>query len=121
MKTAPLSKMQYGIYVTCVQHMGEVCYNIPFLFVLDGCLDEEKLKALGEAKRITKKGGIILVAYVMNEYSVISYCFKEHKWSEVAAKGGLSPDFHTLCKEDELYDIPMGSRIVRLAKNFGLM
>ena len=24
-------------------------------------------------------------------------------------------------KEDELYDIPMGSRIVRLAKNFGLM
>lgn len=49
MKTAPLSKMQYGIYVTCVQHMGEVCYNIPFLFVLDGCLDEEKLKASIEA------------------------------------------------------------------------
>ena len=47
--------------------------------------DEEKLKALNEAKRITKKGGIILVAYVMNEYSVISYCFKEHKWNEVAA------------------------------------
>lgn len=66
--------------------------------------DEEKLKALNEAKRITKKGGYILVAYVMNEYSVISYCFKEHKWAEVAAKGGLSQDFHTICSQDELYD-----------------
>jgi len=64
----------------------------------------EKIKALNEAKRITKKGGFILVAYVMNEYSVISYCFKEHKWAEVAAKGGLSPDFHTICDENELYD-----------------
>ena len=82
--------------------------------------DEEKLKALGEAKRITKKGGIILVAYVMNEYSVISYCFKEHKWSEVAAKGGLSPDFHTLCKEDELYDYVRLEDIERLSKAAGL-
>ncbi len=64
----------------------------------------EKIKALNEAKRITKKGGYILVAYVMNEYSVISYCFKEHKWAEAAAKGGLSPDFHTICDESELYD-----------------
>ena len=66
--------------------------------------EAEKLKALNEARRITKKGGIILVAYVMNEYSVISYCFKEHKWAEVAAKGGLSKNFHTICKESELYD-----------------
>ena len=40
----------------------------------------------------------------MNEYSVISYCFKEHKWAEVAAKGGLSEDFHTICGEEDLYD-----------------
>lgn len=65
---------------------------------------ENKLKALSEAKRITKKGGYILVAYVMNEYSVISYCFKEHKWNEVAQKGGLTPDFHTICTEADLYD-----------------
>lgn len=65
---------------------------------------EPKLKALNEAKRITKKGGYILVAYVMNEYSVISYCFREHKWAEVQKKGGLSPDFHTLCTQEDLYD-----------------
>ena len=82
--------------------------------------DEEKLKALTEARRITKKGGIILVAYVMNEYSVISYCFKEHKWSEVAAKGGLSPDFHTICTEEDLYDYVRLEDINRLNKAAGL-
>ena len=45
MKTsAPLSKVQYGLYVECVAHQGEVCYNLPYLYVLDGTLEEEKLK-----------------------------------------------------------------------------
>ena len=66
--------------------------------------DDNKAKALNEAKRITKKGGYILVAYVMNEYSVITYCFRQHKWNEVIAKNGLTDDFHTVCTEDDLYD-----------------
>ena len=82
--------------------------------------DEEKLKALNEAKRITKKGGKILVAYVMNEYSVISYCFKEHKWAEVNAKGGLDESFHTVCGEEELYDYVRVEDIDRLTKAVGL-
>ena len=68
------------------------------------------------AKRITKKGGLILVAYVMNDYSVISYCFKEHKWDQVAAKGGLSPDFHTICTKDDLYDYVRLEDLERLNK-----
>ena len=44
MKTAPLSKTQYGIYAECVAHQGEAYYNLPYLFALDGSLDEEKLK-----------------------------------------------------------------------------
>ncbi len=44
MKTAPLSKIQYGIYAECVSHQGETCYNLPYMFVLDGSLDEDKLK-----------------------------------------------------------------------------
>ena len=42
--TAPLSKVQYGLYVECVAHQGEACYNLPYLYVLDGTLEEEKLK-----------------------------------------------------------------------------
>ena len=45
MKTsAPLSKVQYGLYVECVAHQGEACYNLPYLYVLDGTLEEEKLR-----------------------------------------------------------------------------
>ena len=47
--TAPLSKTQYGIYVECVQHLGEYCYNITYLYTLDGSLDEERLKAAIES------------------------------------------------------------------------
>ena len=43
MATAPLSKVQYGLYVECVAHQGEACYNLPYLYVLDGTLDGEKL------------------------------------------------------------------------------
>lgn len=82
--------------------------------------EENKLKALTEARRVTKNGGIILVAYVMNEYSVISYCFKEHKWAEVAAKGGLSPDFHINATEEDLYDYMRISDIDALNKKAGL-
>ena len=41
--TAPLSKVQYGLYVECVAHQGEACYNLPYLYVLDGTLDGDKL------------------------------------------------------------------------------
>lgn len=82
--------------------------------------DENKIKALNEAKRITKKGGCIFVAYVMNEYSVISYCFKEHKLAEVQKKGGLTNDFHTICKEDDLYDYVRLEDINRINKKTNL-
>ena len=42
--SAPLTKVQYGLYVECVAHQGEACYNLPYLYVLDGSLEEERLK-----------------------------------------------------------------------------
>ena len=45
MKTsAPLTKTQYGLYVECVNHLGEPCYNVPCFYILDGSLDEERLR-----------------------------------------------------------------------------
>ena len=50
MKTiAPLSKTQYGLYAECIAHQGEVCYNIPYLYTLDGSLDEDQLRKAIEA------------------------------------------------------------------------
>ena len=48
-KSAPLTKTQYGIYVECVAHQGKPFYNIPYIYTLDGSLDEERLKLAVEA------------------------------------------------------------------------
>ncbi len=42
--TAPLSKSQYGLYAECVGHQGEICYNLPYLYILDRSLDGERLR-----------------------------------------------------------------------------
>lgn len=65
---------------------------------------EDKLKALSEAKRVTKPGGVILVAYCMNEYSVITYAFKEKHISECMEQGRISDKFQTISTEEDLYD-----------------
>jgi ubiquinone/menaquinone biosynthesis C-methylase UbiE len=65
---------------------------------------EDKVKALEEAKRVTKSGGIILVAYIMNEYSVITYGFKENNIRESIKNGKLTDDFHVVAKPEDLYE-----------------
>ena len=37
--SSPLSSSQYGIYSDWVSHQGEVFYNLPYLYALDGGLD----------------------------------------------------------------------------------
>lgn len=65
--------------------------------------DADRLKAISEAKRITKKGGVIFAAYVMNEYSVLTYCFKQQHIAEVLEKNELTADWHTKADKDQLY------------------
>ncbi|WP_234122528.1 class I SAM-dependent methyltransferase [Clostridium hydrogenum] len=65
---------------------------------------EDKVKALQEAKRVTKINGTILVAYCMNEYSVIIYGFKENNIRECIENGKLDEDFHVSAKPEDLYD-----------------
>lgn len=81
---------------------------------------DDKLKALNEAKRVTKKGGIILVAYCMNEYSIITYCFKENHMKECLEQGKISKDFKTLSKKEDLYDYMRLEEIEELDKAAGL-
>ncbi len=82
--------------------------------------DEEKLKALNEAKRVTKPGGLIFVAYLMNEYSILSYCFDEDRIGDLMAKGVVDEQFHIQAKSDELYDYLRLEDIDRLNKKAGL-
>lgn len=65
---------------------------------------EEKLKALSEAKRVTRPGGLIFVAYLMNEYSILSYCFDEDRIGNLIERGLVDCEFHIQAQPDELYD-----------------
>ena len=64
---------------------------------------EDKVRALKEASRVTKPGGYILVAYIMNEYSVLTFAFKERHIKEAMATGMLDADFHCTKRANELY------------------
>ena len=51
---APLTKIQYGIYAESASHLGEICYNLPYLYTLDKSLDVERLcQAVETPKRQT--------------------------------------------------------------------
>lgn len=65
---------------------------------------EDKSKALAEAKRVTKPGGVILVAYCMNEYGVLTYAFKEKHITQCMEENRLTKDFHTISQKENLYD-----------------
>lgn len=81
---------------------------------------EEKLTALLEAKRVTKPGGLIFIAYIMNEYGVLSYCFREKHILEIKNNQQLTEDFHTLPNEDSLYDYVRLEDIDRLKEEAGM-
>ena len=66
--------------------------------------EEDKIKVLDEAKRVTKIGGYILVAYVMNDYSIVSYGFMDNHILECIEKKEVDSSFHTMMSEDDLYD-----------------
>ena len=82
--------------------------------------DGEKLKALLEAKRVTKPGGLIFVAYLMNEYSILSYCFDEDRMGKLLEKGAVDRNFHIQADADELYDYVRLEDIDRLDSEAGL-
>ncbi len=81
---------------------------------------EDKRRALGEAARVTKPGGVILVAYCMNEYGVITYGFKERHILECIAEGRFKEDFKTISSPDKIYDYMRIEDIDALNQSAGL-
>lgn len=82
---------------------------------------EDKLKALSEAKRVTKRNGRILAAYVMNEYGVLTYGFRDGHTLECLADGRLDKTFHCVSQPKDLYDYVRVEDIDRLNEAAGLI
>ncbi len=81
---------------------------------------EEKLQALREAKRVTRPGGRILVAYIMNEFSVITYAFKERHILESLKNGMLDETYHCTEKANPLYSMVRLEDMEELNEQAGL-
>ena len=57
-----------------------------------------------EAKRVLKDEGTILVAYTMNEYSVLVYGFRENHIQECLENGKLDANYRVCPSPEDLYD-----------------
>ncbi len=81
---------------------------------------EDKIKALSEAKRVTKKNGIIFVAYVMNEYSVLVHGFRDGHIHEAIQGGKIDSTFQTQTNIDDLYSYVRLEQINKLNNDLNL-
>lgn len=82
--------------------------------------DGEKLRAFNEAKRVTRKGGLIFAGYVMNDYSILTYCFDKDRMPDLISRGSVDEDFHIHCTENDLYDYVRIDDLDRLNAETGL-
>lgn len=67
--------------------------------------DEDKIKALNEAKRIAKPNGYIFISYYMNEYAIIKHGFMEKKIKESLKNDLVDKNFHITPKKTDLYSM----------------
>jgi len=75
---------------------------------------EEKLRALSEAVRVTKTGGHILVAYCMNEPTVIQYIFGLNHLHEVMDLNMLTADWHCISEPKDIFEMVRTEEIAEL-------
>lgn len=67
---------------------------------------EDKIKAMSEAVRVTKPGGYILVAYCMNEPTIIQYVFLGNHLDEVTKTSSmLTDDWHCKSEPKEIFEL----------------
>ena len=80
---------------------------------------EDKLKALSEAIRVTKKGGVIFAAYCMGDASVLSYGFIRGEIYNIIEKCMLDPEtFDTFSNPWDLFELHRKEDIDELRQNF---
>ncbi|MCI7003763.1 MAG: class I SAM-dependent methyltransferase [Clostridia bacterium] len=64
---------------------------------------EDKIKALTEAKRVTKKGGYIFVAYLLTDYALIRHGFMDNNIRESLTGGKIDNNYNIISTEKDLY------------------
>lgn len=65
----------------------------------------DQLRALSEAVRVTKPGGILMAAYCMNEPTVVSYVFGLNHLRETKELNMLTSDWHCISEPKDLFQM----------------
>ena len=82
---------------------------------------EDKLKALSEAIRVTKKGGIIFVAYCMSDPTILNFGFKKGEIFDVINKGMVDIEtFETLSRPQDIIELSRKEDIDSLRNKFNV-
>ena len=77
---------------------------------------KEKEKALSEALRVTKRGGVLFVAYCMSDPSIFGYGFRKGNIRRLIETGLVDPGtFETTSTPEEIFVIYRREEIDRLA------
>lgn len=66
--------------------------------------NEDRIKVLQEAKRITKKGGYIFISYLMNEYAIIRHGFMDNNIMKAKKDFKIDDTYKVINHEEDLYD-----------------
>ena len=82
--------------------------------------EADKVRALAEAKRVTKPDGLLFVAYCMNEATIIQFGFRDGNLRACMEKGMLTDDFHCLSRPEDLFELTRTEDIARLNELAGL-
>ena len=80
---------------------------------------KDKLMALSEALRVTKNGGYVLVAYCMNEPTIIQYCFMSGALGKVLESDLLTEDWHCKSEPSEIFELVRTEDIAELDEAVG--
>ena len=67
--------------------------------------ENDKIKALNEAKRITKKDGIIMIAYIMNDYCILTHGFKDNNILNAIENKMIDDNFKCIKWDNNLYSV----------------
>ncbi len=80
---------------------------------------EDQKKALSEAIRVTKKGGVIFTAYCMSDATVLTYGFARGEIHHVIAAGMVDPEtFQTFSQPENIIELHRKEDIDNLRTGF---
>lgn len=82
---------------------------------------DDQLKALSEAIRVTKKGGVIFAAYCNNDATIVQFCFQREMIKTERYKQLIDPvTFKASSTPEELFQLYRKEDVDKLMSNFNV-